>query len=135
MPRPRSLGRADKGPAFGGSRGFGASSAAAKKPAEEGPGLAQQRFGNAKSISSSAFHGEASYSYDRWRSCVKRGDVAAPLRQLCDRNQAALPGSQHLCCQAALQQQRCNSGHAWPARCWPAGLPCLMVRLPVVFFI
>ena len=58
MPRLRSLGRADKGPAFGGSRGFGASSAAAKKPADEGPGLAQQRFGNAKSISSSAFHGE-----------------------------------------------------------------------------
>jgi ADP-ribosylation factor GTPase-activating protein 2/3 len=47
-------------PAFGGSSrgGFGGGSATAtKKPAEEGPGLAQQRFGNAKSISSSAFHG------------------------------------------------------------------------------
>ncbi|KAI7836389.1 hypothetical protein COHA_009751 [Chlorella ohadii] len=52
-------GSLDKGPAFGGSRGFGgsASSAAAKKPADEGPGVAQQRFGNAKSISSAAFHG------------------------------------------------------------------------------
>lgn len=49
---------ADKGPAFGGSRAYGGASAAAKKPADEGPGLAQQRFGNAKSISSSAFHGE-----------------------------------------------------------------------------
>jgi hypothetical protein len=37
--------------------GGGAAAARGAKPAEAGPGLAQQRFGNAKSISSSAFHG------------------------------------------------------------------------------
>ena len=37
--------------------GYGGGGAKAKPAPAEGPGLAQQRFGNAKSISSSAFHG------------------------------------------------------------------------------
>lgn len=37
-------------------------------PAAEGPGAAQQRFGNAKSISSSAFHGQDSKESDYERN-------------------------------------------------------------------
>lgn len=39
-------------------RGYGGASSSSKPKQEEGPGAAQQRFGNAKSISSSAFHGQ-----------------------------------------------------------------------------
>lgn len=38
--------------------GYGGGAGGSKPKQEEGPGVAQQRFGNAKSISSSAFHGQ-----------------------------------------------------------------------------
>lgn len=52
---------------MGGGRGSGFGgygSGAAAKPKAEDPGVAQQRFGNAKSISSSAFHGRDSQESD-----------------------------------------------------------------------
>ncbi|EFN50574.1 hypothetical protein CHLNCDRAFT_55734, partial [Chlorella variabilis] len=51
----------DKQSSFGmprGGYGGGGGGAKGKAAAAEGPGVAQQRFGNAKSISSSAFHGQ-----------------------------------------------------------------------------
>lgn len=60
-PLPASLQPPDKPSAFGGSsRAYASGPGAGKKagPKDEGPGVAQQRFGNAKSISSSAFHGK-----------------------------------------------------------------------------
>lgn len=55
--------RADKSStAYGGGSsargGYGGGAGGSKPKQEEGPGVAQQRFGNAKSISSSAFHGQ-----------------------------------------------------------------------------
>lgn len=56
--RPGSLEKQSSfGMARGGGYGGGGAAAAKGKQAQEGPGAAQQRFGNAKSISSSAFHG------------------------------------------------------------------------------
>lgn len=133
--------RADKGPAFGGSRGFGgsASSAAAKKPADEGPGVAQQRFGNAKSISSAAFHGEIGLvRVACGGACVQSAGASALATWLCDWRlhlrsadvscgtlRQRFTGPQLLHCMGACRAGRCRAAHAdpifWSVPWCPAG--------------
>ena len=65
-------------------------------PAAEGPGAAQQRFGNAKSISSSAFHGQDSKESDyernqRLQQFQVRGAAGCAAASW-QKNGACLPG-------------------------------------------
>lgn len=79
------------------ARSSGGGSRGGKQPVDEGPGVAQQRFGNAKSISSSAFHND-----DRGESDYERQQRLAQF-------------------QGQVRSTRGSAGHIVPCYCASTG--------------